>query len=129
MGKKLARELTTMDEKFIADVKENLLAQRAAILASLEGQNADMKSLVKPVESGDEADVASDAVDRTLLDTLGAKNSQLLQQIDGALERIRLNKYGYCIMCGKEIPQPRLEALPYTLMCINCASAEERRRR
>lgn len=118
-----------MDEKFISDVKEKLLAQRATILASLAGQSADMKNLVKPVESGDEADVASDAVDRTILDSLGAQDSQLLRQIDGALERIRLNKYGICISCGKEIPHERLEALPYALMCITCASAEERKKR
>ena len=118
-----------MDDKFIADVKEQLTAQRATILASLAGQSADMKNLVKPVESGDEADVASDAVDRTILDSLGAQDAQLLRQIDGALERIRLNKYGICIGCGKEIPQARLEALPYALMCINGASAEERKRR
>ena len=118
-----------MDDKFIADVKEQLTAQRSTILASLAGQSADMKNLVKPVESGDEADVASDAVDRTILESRGAQDAQLLRQIDGALERIRLNKYGICIGCGKEIPQARLEALPYALMCINCASAEERKRR
>ena len=91
-----------MDEKFVAETKEKLLTQRAAILAALEAQNADMKNLVKPVESGDEADVASDAVDRTLLDSLGAQDAQRLRLIDSALDRIRLNKYGICLRCGKE---------------------------
>ena len=118
-----------MDDKFVAETKEKLLAQRKTILEALEGQNADLKNLVKPVESGDEADVASDAVDRTLLDSLGAQDAQRLRLIDSALERIRLNKYGICVGCGKEIPQARLEALPYALRCINCASAEERRNR
>ena len=118
-----------MDEQFITEVKEKLMAQRERILASLDNQSVDMRNLVKPVESGDEADVASDAIDRTLLDSLGAQDAQLLKQIDGALERIRLNKYGICLGCGKEIPHARLEALPYALLCINCASAEERRRR
>ena len=118
-----------MDEKFVAETKEKLLAQRKTILDALEVQNADLKNLVKPVESGDEADVASDAVDRTLLDSLGAQDAQRLKLIDSALERIRLNKYGICVGCGKEIPQARLEALPYALRCINCASAEERRNR
>lgn len=118
-----------MDEKFVAETKEKLLEQRAAILAALKAQNEDMKNLVKPVESGDEADVASDAVDRTLLDSLGAQDAQRLRLIDSALDRIRLNKYGICLSCGKEIPQARLIALPYALMCITCASAEERRNR
>ena len=92
-------------------------------------KNTDMKNLVKIVDSGDEADVASDAVDRTLLDSLSAQDAQRLRLIDNALDRIRQGKYGLCAKCGKEIPQARLEALPYALMCVACASAEERRRR
>ncbi len=118
-----------MDSKFVEETKEKLLAQKKTILEALENQNADMKSLVKPVESGDEADVASDAVDRTLLDSLGAQDAQRLRLIDSALDRIRLEKYGICVGCGKEIPEARLNALPYALMCITCASAEERRNR
>lgn len=118
-----------MDAKFIEQVKASLLEQRKTILNSLEGQNADLKSLIKPVASGDEVDVASDAVDRTMLASLGAQDSMLLKQIDSALDRIRLNKYGICVSCGKEIPQARLEALPYALMCVNCASREERKKR
>ena len=115
-----------MDANFLESVKENLVAQKEKITNSLEAQNTDMKNLVKIVDSGDEADVASDAVDRTLLDSLDA---QRLRLIDNALDRIRQGKYGLCSKCGKEIPQARLEALPYALMCVSCASAEERRRR
>ena len=118
-----------MDEKFIDSVKETLLAQRQTILEALEGHSTDMKDLVKPVEAGDEADVASDVVDRNLLDSLGAPDMQRIKSIDNALKRIKENKYGICISCGKDIPEARLEALPYTLMCVNCASAAERKRR
>lgn len=118
-----------MDEKFIASIKEKLLEQRATILSALESQTSDLKNLVKPIESGDEVDIASDAVDRTLLDSLSAQDANRLKQIDNALERIRNGKYGICLGCGKEIPQARLEAIPYAFMCVNCASAAERRNR
>lgn len=118
-----------MDEKFVEHVKEDLLNQRNKLINSLTEQNADMKNLIKTVDSGDEADVASDVVDRALLDSLGAQDSMQLRQVENALDRIRQGKYGLCIRCGKEIPQARLEVLPYTLMCVSCASAEERRRR
>ncbi len=118
-----------MDEKFVAETKEKLLAQRATILSALAEQSEDMKNLVKPIESGDEADVASDVIDRTMLDSLGAQDAQRLKLIDNALERIRTGKYGVCLGCGKEIPQARLEALPYAFMCVTCASAAERRNR
>lgn len=118
-----------MDEKFVAEVKIKLQEQRESILKSLADQTDEMKSLIKPIESGDEADVASDVIDRTMLDALGAQDSLRLQQIDAALERIRNGKYGICLGCNQEIPQARLEALPYAFLCVNCASAAERRNR
>jgi DnaK suppressor protein len=36
------------------------------------------------------------------------------------LERIRSGSYGRCEGCGGKIPKPRLEALPYATLCINC---------
>ncbi|MBQ1949595.1 MAG: TraR/DksA family transcriptional regulator [Treponema sp.] len=118
-----------MDDKFVSEVKEKLIEQREAILKSLAEQSDEMKDLVKPIESGDEADVASDVIDRTMLDALGAQNSLRLKQIDAALERIRTGKYGICLNCNKEIPQARLEALPYAFLCVNCAAAQERKNR
>lgn len=118
-----------MDQAFIESMKQKLLDQKKTILTSLEGQDEDLKGLVKTVESGDEADVASDVIDRALLNALGTQDANRLQLIDNALDRINQNKYGRCIVCGKEIPAERLEALPYTLMCVSCASAQEKRNR
>lgn len=118
-----------MDANFINSVKEKLTLEKERLIRSLTTQSDDMKNLINPQESGDEVDVASDAIDRALLDTLGAKDAERLQMIDNALERIRLERYGICVSCGKDIPQERLEILPYTVMCVSCASAAERKRR
>lgn len=116
-----------MEQAFLDEMKEELKKQKNMILANLAEQGDDMRSLAKPVESGDEADVAADAIDRTLLTSLGTQEANRLKLIESALERIHNGKYGYCISCGKEIPEPRLRTLPYALMCVNCASAAERR--
>lgn len=118
-----------MNESFIEEMKQLLKDQKATILKSLEDQSEDMKGLVKTVESGDEADVAADVIDRALLTALGTQDANRLQLIDNALDRIKQNKYGRCLKCGQEIPEERLRALPYALMCIGCASAEERKNR
>ena len=118
-----------MDKAFLKKMKEYLLEQRKTLLASLADQGEDMRNLIKTVESGDEADVAADVIDRTLLNALGAQDANRLQQIDKALDRINQGTYGRCVKCGKEIPQERLEVLPYALMCVNCASAQERKNR
>lgn len=118
-----------MDQTFVDEMKKTLLAQRKEIIAALTEQDDDLKNLVKPVESGDEADVAADVIDRTLLTALSAQDTNRLQLIDGALDRINQGKYGVCLQCGKEIAQSRLEAIPWAFMCIQCASKEERRSR
>ena len=108
-------------------MKKDLQSRRATLLESIAERSGDMKELVKTVSAGDDIDVASDVIDRTLLDSLSSQDSQRLQIIDNALERIRLGKYGVCVKCGKDIPQQRLKALPYALMCVSCASKEERK--
>jgi len=118
-----------MTKAFTEEMKKELKEQKQTILASLADQSDDMRELVKTVESGDEADVAADAIDRTLLTSLGAQDANRLQQINNALERIYQGKYGRCVMCQKEIPQERLKALPYALLCVGCASAQERKNR
>lgn len=45
-----------------------------------------------------------------------------LAQIDAALERLESGQYGTCLNCEKPIPKARLNAIPYTAYCVNCAS-------
>ncbi|HYH28712.1 MAG TPA: TraR/DksA C4-type zinc finger protein [Actinomycetota bacterium] len=52
----------------------------------------------------------------------------LMEKIDGALERIEVGTYGLCRICGKPIEKARLKALPYTDLCIKDAQAEGRSR-
>lgn len=118
-----------MRQSFINKQKDKLIEQRNQILDALAEQNAEFKNLVSKVESGDEIDVASDAVDRNMLDSLGAQDSQRLTLINNALTRIEQGKYGICLQCKKPIPEARLDALPYAFLCINCASKNEKSRR
>ena len=48
-----------------------------------------------------------------------------VQAIDSALEQWEKGKYGICEHCGQEIPAERLEALPYTTVCMGCSREEE----
>jgi RNA polymerase-binding transcription factor DksA len=44
-----------------------------------------------------------------------------LEQVDAARAKMEAGTYGYCDRCSKEIPADRLEVLPYTVFCIQCA--------
>jgi DnaK suppressor protein len=49
----------------------------------------------------------------------------MVEEIDHALERIAKGTYGKCERCGKPIPLPRLEARPFSALCIEDQAKEE----
>ena len=44
-----------------------------------------------------------------------------LEQVEAALARLDAGTYGACTNCGKPIAAERLEAIPWTPFCIDCA--------
>jgi DnaK suppressor protein len=73
------------------------------------------------------ADVGTENYDQEF--TLGLiENEQgTLELVIEALERLNHGKFGRCVECGEPISKPRLQALPYTRHCIQCARNLESR--
>ena len=46
-----------------------------------------------------------------------------LQKIQSALHRLDEGEYGYCLKCGEEIGQGRLNIDPASTRCIRCADS------
>lgn len=46
----------------------------------------------------------------------------LIRKVDHALARIKSGDYGICESCGTAIPIERLDVLPYTTLCVECAA-------
>lgn len=44
--------------------------------------------------------------------------SRTLVQVQDALKRIEEGTYGKCVICGKQIPAARLEAVPWAAYCL-----------
>tara|TARA_B110001450_G_scaffold74838_1_gene71314 strand:- start:127 stop:504 length:378 start_codon:yes stop_codon:yes gene_type:complete len=68
-----------------------------------------------------EADGGSMAFELEKELTLDENTKYLLNQIEHALFLIKKKKYGICENCGNAIPLARLEALPYSSNCKDCA--------
>jgi len=68
----------------------------------------------------DIADRAASSYTKEFLFHQSNNDRQLLQMVEGALDRIREGNFGECISCGKEINPKRLEAVPWTRHCIEC---------
>ncbi|MDR2259137.1 MAG: TraR/DksA family transcriptional regulator [Treponema sp.] len=118
-----------MEENFVEKMNKSLSELKAKIIANLIASSEDFKEIVEGMDPKDLADIASDDIDRKMIEALGSQELKRLKLIDSALTRIQQGKYGLCVKCGKRIPQDRLEAIPYALMCIDCKTAEERRNR
>jgi RNA polymerase-binding protein DksA len=69
------------------------------------------------------ADFAMDSIDADA--KVLAAERDLLGHIDAALIRIDDGSYGNCERCGQAIGEERLNAVPYTARCADCADAEE----
>ncbi len=52
---------------------------------------------------------------------LAQNEERLLEDVEAALERIEAATYGNCGQCGRDISKERLDALPQTATCIECA--------
>ena len=51
---------------------------------------------------------------------LERNRERMIEAIDDALDRIKDGGYGRCMDCGTDIPQTRLEVLPFALRCVDC---------
>ncbi|HHU36251.1 MAG TPA: TraR/DksA family transcriptional regulator [Treponema sp.] len=118
-----------MEKDFGGTMKESLVTLKQEIINTLVSNNEDFKAIVEGLDPKDFVDVATDDIDRKMLETIGSKDMKRMRLIDSALTRIEQGKFGACMRCGKKIPKERLEAIPYALMCIECQSDEERRNR
>ena len=104
--------------------KENLLKKRAEILAEREG-----KSLSTPMDNntrlGDMADQASGTNEVHIQLKLKQTDAKILQAIEEALERLDSGSYGLCRDCGEDIAAARLNAIPWTRVCIGCKEKQK----
>ena len=57
--------------------------------------------------------------------TLASRQSQLIKEIDEALDRIEDGTYGLCLRCGKPLDEERLKAMPTAKYDAECQAAIE----
>jgi len=71
-------------------------------------------------KSGDWIDHSSMESDIHVRLALKQTDTKLLRAIDEAILRLNQGVYGICMDCEEEIPSARLDAVPWTRVCINC---------
>ena len=104
-----------------------LSTYRDALLAKREEleQTAGLRPLQNSMEhnngrQGDMADQASGNNEVHIALKLKQTDAKILQAIEEALVRMEKGTYGICRDCGEPIAKARLEAIPWTRVCISC---------
>ncbi len=72
------------------------------------------------------ADMASDNYDRDFSMGLATEEQKRLFAIEEALKRVEDSTYGNCLQCGSRILKKRLDAIPYTELCLECQKLKEK---
>ena len=78
---------------------------------------------------GSQAAAASQVFEQQRDLALRERAIQHLGQVDAALARLDDGTFGRCARCGRDIPEARLEALPWAAHCIECQTALDRGQR
>lgn len=118
-----------MDRSTLERYKSSLLVLRARVLgghsrlaeAALYSTSGDLSGM--PLHM---ADMGSETYEQEFTISLMESQEDALGMIDQALARIEDGTYGRCVECGKPIADDRLEVIPYTPECIDCASRRDR---
>jgi RNA polymerase-binding transcription factor DksA len=122
------------DSKFLDEVRELLVADRAIYQEQATSLRAEADSLALEREPGDvqfdeeSGEGGTVTVDRERNLALSGQATLAVEEIDDALKRIIDKTYGYCERCYQPIPKPRLRALPYARLCVACKSGGLSRR-
>jgi len=97
-------------------------AQLLARLQELQGRLDAVEAELDSHDAKDWEELATEREGDEVLESIGVSGQAEIRQIRAALLRMEEGEYGYCARCGAEIGQDRLDVLPQTPFCRNCAA-------
>lgn len=95
-----------------------LVARKTEIERRLNRIEHDLGTL----KSADSAERATESENDEVLEEFGQVGEAELRGIDAALDRIKAGTFGTCVRCGEPVSVERLNAVPHTPFCKNCAA-------
>lgn len=113
-----------MDAKKLDYFRNRLLQKQGALIEMV--QRTEGYGREKEPNTQDMADMAVESYTREFLFERSSGDRHVLRLVREALDRIDDKSYGICANCGGLIKPKRLEAVPWTRLCIRCQNLLER---
>jgi RNA polymerase-binding transcription factor DksA len=104
----------------MADVADRQAIMKARI-AELERRLGGIEAELDSHDSKDWEELAVEREVDEVLEGMGQSGLAEIEKLRAALARIEDGTYGTCVRCGAEISAERLDVLPATPFCRNCA--------
>jgi DnaK suppressor protein len=114
-----------MRKAFLKRARERLTAMKREILREIEAGIREGREGGKD-EGMDAYDLATEERDREISMILNDREREKLTAIEEAAARIDEGTYGICEACESEIAEGRLDAMPFTRVCVTCQAERER---
>jgi RNA polymerase-binding protein DksA len=106
--------------------RELLLRRRARLTGDLDLMHGEaLRATDDDVSTDHMADYGSDRYEQDFTLGLIENEEEIVRHIDAALERIDSGEFGICEVCSGDIGVPRLQAIPYVKLCIDCQRQSE----
>jgi RNA polymerase-binding protein DksA len=113
-----------MDPREQTAFRSRLVGMRVRLIQEVEAtEEAIREDIVTPGQRGASPTHPADQDVEGLHEKLAiAQNEEhMLEDVEAALERMEKGLFGVCENCGRRIARQRLDAIPYTPWCIDCA--------
>ena len=108
----------------VAGYKGALLRKKGELVGT-GGIKPLQASMENNTRQGDMADQATGNNEVHIALKLKQTDAKILQAIEEALLRIEKGTYGTCRDCGEPIAPARLNAIPWTRVCITCKEKQQ----
>lgn len=106
------------------ELRQMLMARRLELGSVVHSSIRDGRQR-QPKDVGDIAEDSATVHQGDLDLSLLQMRAQTVKRIDEALTRLTANQYGICAVCGLEIAERRLRALPFAVRCKQCEGRRE----
>lgn len=118
------RRTRSLSASTLERFRDALLKKRDDLLNVIQRKK---EQAIPPQETvGDEADIASQSIEKELLFDVTDQEQLVLDDIEAALRKMERGGFGNCESCQNPIPQMRLRFMPWARYCIACQSKNER---